>query len=93
MTRPLVLTFGGELLSSGTVAVVAAIRAMPPHLLVVDGGGRGSTALNAAGIERQVEGLRITDEPTLDVVVSVLAGAINTRLVAALAAAGVAAVG
>ena len=32
--------------------------------------------------------LRVTDAPTLDVVVSVLAGAINTRLVAARAAAG-----
>ena len=38
-------------------------------------------------------GLRITDEPTLDIVVSVLAGLINTRLVAALGAAGVRAVG
>src|SRR5262249_31987512 len=46
------------------------------------------------GIEkRQVDGLRITDEPTLDVVVAVLAGAVNTKLVAALNAAGTAAVG
>ena len=43
--------------------------------------------------KRQVDGLRITDEPTLDVVVGVLAGLINTRLVAALGAAGVRAVG
>ena len=40
-----------------------------------------------------MDGLRITDQPTLDVVVSVLAGTVNTRLVAALTAAGVAAVG
>jgi acetylglutamate kinase len=47
-----------------------------------------------AGIEkRQVDGLRITDEPTLDVVVSVLAGAVNTRFVAALNTAGVRGVG
>ncbi|MGE3507613.1 MAG: acetylglutamate kinase, partial [Vicinamibacterales bacterium] len=39
------------------------------------------------------EGLRITDEQTLDVVVSVLAGAVNTRLVAALNTAGTRAVG
>ncbi len=38
-------------------------------------------------------GLRITDEPTLEVVVSVLAGLVNTRFVAALGAAGVQAVG
>jgi acetylglutamate kinase len=64
-------------------------------LVVVHGGGREiDAALAAAGIEkRQVEGLRITDEPTLDVVVSVLAGAVNTRLVAALTTAGVAAAG
>ena len=37
--------------------------------------------------------MRITDDATLDVVVAVLAGAINTRLVAALNAAGVRAVG
>jgi acetylglutamate kinase len=35
----------------------------------------------------------VTDEPTLNIVVSVLAGLINTRLVAALGAAGVPAVG
>ena len=99
MTRPLVLKFGGELLESADrlQTVVAALRdiAAATPLIVVHGGGREiDAALKAAGIEkRQVEGLRITDEPTLDVVVSVLAGAINTRLVAALTAAGVAAVG
>ena len=64
-------------------------------LVIVHGGGREiDAALKAAGIEkRQVDGLRITDEPTLAVVVSVLAGAVNTRLVAALGTAGVPAVG
>ena len=43
----------------------------------------------AAGIpKQQVDGLRVTDAPTLDVVVAVLAGAINTRLVAAVRRAG-----
>jgi len=40
-----------------------------------------------------VDGLRVTDAPTLDVVVSVLAGSSNTELVAALVANGVPAVG
>ena len=64
-------------------------------LIIVHGGGREIDAsLARAGIEkRQVDGLRITDEPTLDVVVSVLAGLVNTRLVAALGAVGVPAVG
>ena len=76
---------------------MTAIReiALSTRVAVVHGGGREiDAALTAAGIEkRQVEGLRITDAPTLDVVVSVLAGAVNTRLVAALTTGGVAAVG
>jgi acetylglutamate kinase len=61
----------------------------------VHGGGKEiDAALKAAGIpKQQVDCLRITDEATLDVVVSVLAGAVNTRFVAALNAAGVRAVG
>jgi acetylglutamate kinase len=97
---PIVLKFGGELLDDasrfeGVVAATAAIAASGVPLIVAHGGGREiDAALKAAGIEkRQVEGLRITDEPTLDVVVAVLAGTINTRFVAALTAAGVAAVG
>ncbi len=97
---PLILKFGGELLEepsrmAGVVAAVAQIAATGIPLVVVHGGGKEiDAALAAAGIDkRQVEGLRITDEATLDVVVSVLAGAVNTRFVAALTAAGAAAVG
>lgn len=100
--RPLVLKFGGELLEdranlASVVSGVAAIRGAVPltPVVIVHGGGKEiDAALKVAGIEkRQVEGLRITDEATLDVVVSVLAGAVNTRFVAALTTAGVAAVG
>jgi len=97
---PVVLKFGGELLEDpgrmqAVVASIARIAAAGTPLVVVHGGGREiDAALKVQGIEkRQVEGLRITDEPTLDVVVSVLAGVVNTRLVAALSAAGVAAAG
>jgi acetylglutamate kinase len=100
MSRPLVIKFGGELIEDRThlATVVAALSAMAAGgvpLVVVHGGGKEiDAALKAAGLEkRQVEGLRITDEATLDVVVAVLAGAVNTRLVAALNTAGVAAVG
>jgi len=64
-------------------------------LVVVHGGGREiDAALNTAGIpKQQVDGLRVTDARTLDVVVSVLAGAINTRLVAAVRRAGARPVG
>ncbi len=97
--KPLVLKFGGELLEDPLrldviVAAVHRLAATTP-LAIVHGGGREiDAALQAAGIEkRQVDGLRITDEPTLDVVVSVLAGTVNTRVVSALTAAGVPAVG
>jgi acetylglutamate kinase len=97
---PLVLKFGGELLEersrmSAVVDAVAWIARTGVPLVVVHGGGKEiDTALATAGIEkRQVEGLRITDEATLDVVVSVLAGAVNTRFVAALVAVGIHAVG
>jgi acetylglutamate kinase len=94
-----VLKLGGELLEDAArlrqlAGVIAAAAAVQP-LTIVHGGGREiDAALRRAGIEkRQVEGLRITDDETLDVVVEVLAGAVNTRVVAALCAAGARAVG
>ena len=97
---PLVLKFGGELLEepsrmSTVVDAVAGIAKTGIPLVVVHGGGKEiDAALATAGIEkRQVDGLRITDEATLDVVVSVLAGAVNTRFVAALVTLGIHAVG
>ena len=97
---PLVLKIGGELLEDpsrldGVVAAISQIAASGVPLVVAHGGGREiDAALKAAGIEkRQVDGLRVTDERTLAVVVSVLVGTVNTRFVAALTAAGVAAVG
>jgi acetylglutamate kinase len=100
MTRALVIKFGGELLEdrahlATVVAGLSTMAAAGTPLVVVHGGGKEiDAALKVAGIEkRQVEGLRITDAATLDVVVSVLAGAVNTRFVAALNAAGVRGVG
>jgi acetylglutamate kinase len=99
-TRPLLLKFGGELLEdratlAAVVSGVAAIVSAGNPLVIIHGGGKEiDAALKRAGIEkRQVDGLRITDDATLEVVVAVLAGAVNTRLVAALNAAGVRAVG
>jgi acetylglutamate kinase len=100
VTRPLVIKFGGELIEdrahlATAVGALSTIAATGAPLVVVHGGGKEiDAALKVAGIEkRQVDGLRITDEPTLDVVVSVLAGAVNTRFVAALNTAGVRGVG
>ncbi len=95
----LVLKLGGELLESpeDLAATASAIARLSNNasLVVVHGGGREiDSALNAAGIpKQQIDGLRVTDSRTLDVVVSVLAGAINTRLVAAVRRAGAAPVG
>jgi acetylglutamate kinase len=96
---PQLLKLGGELLEdarrlrelAGAIARASIGRA----LTVVHGGGREiDAALRRAGIEkRQVEGLRVTDDATLDIVVEVLAGAVNTRFVAALCASGARAVG
>lgn len=96
---PVVVKFGGELLEDpkhlSTLTTALAKLSRRTALVVVHGGGREiDAALARVGIvKRQVDGLRITDEPTLDIVVGVLAGLINTRLVAALGAAGVHAVG
>jgi acetylglutamate kinase len=90
----LVLKLGGELLEQPPdlerVANAIARLGKRVSLLVVHGGGREiDAALAVAGIpKQQVDGLRVTDAPTLDVVVAVLAGAINTRLVAAVRRAG-----
>jgi acetylglutamate kinase len=99
MTRPLVLKLGGELLEQPAdvervARAIAQLSARVP-LIVVHGGGREiDAALSTAGIpKQQVDGLRVTDPRTLDVVVAVLAGAINTRLVAAVRRAGASPVG
>ena len=94
MARPVVLKLGGELLESAEAtramaeAIVRASRTVP--LVVVHGGGKEiDAALARAGIaKQQVDGLRVTDQATLDIVVAVMAGAINTRFVAAINAVG-----
>ena len=97
--NPVVLKFGGELLEDPqrltALAATLAKLARNTPIVVVHGGGREIDAsLARAGIEkRQVDGLRITDDATLEIVVGVLAGLVNTRFVAALGAAGVSAVG
>lgn len=97
--RPTVVKLGGELLETperlAGLASTLADAARNRPLIVAHGGGREIDAsLAVAGIpKRQVDGLRVTDDATLSVVVSVLAGSINTRFVAAINAAGGQAVG
>lgn len=94
-----VLKLGGELIDAPadrarTADAVAAL-ARTSRLVVVHGGGRAIDAeLTRRGIEPvKQDGIRVTDEATLETVVAVLAGVANTTLVAALGARGVRAVG
>jgi acetylglutamate kinase len=97
--KPIVLKLGGELLEqpqnvARVAKAIAALSAQGPLVVVHGGGKQIDAALAVAGIpKRQVDGLRVTDAATLEVVVSVLAGAINTRLVAAVRRAGAKPVG
>ena len=85
--RVVVLKLGGELLEDDQrlkaigKAIKSAAREDAP-LVVVHGGGREiDAALAQVGIpKRQVDGLRVTDADTLNIVVSVLAGSINTQV-------------
>jgi acetylglutamate kinase len=94
-----VLKLGGELIENEQrlKAMGRAIKsaAKKGRLVIVHGGGREiDAALAQVGIpKRMVDGLRVTDADTLNIVVSVLAGTINTRFVAAINAAGGQAIG
>ena len=96
---PAVVKLGGELLEEPArlrrlVRALADAAEREP-LVVVHGGGREVDAeTERLGIpKRTVDGLRVTDAATLDAVTGVLAGRVNTRLAAALGAAGASAVG
>jgi len=96
---PLVLKLGGELLESADsrtrLAAVSQSLSSARQLVIVHGAGRAIDAeLARRGVApKKIDGLRVTDAPTLDAVVAVLAGSANTDLVAALVGAGVRAVG
>jgi len=70
-------------------------RNAPPETVVVHGGGNEVAEWSRRlGLEpRTHDGLRVTDPDTLEVVIAVLAGLVNSRLVAALEAEGRSAVG
>jgi acetylglutamate kinase len=95
--RPVVVKLGGSTLGAHDTSLrdIAAARRDGRDVVVVHGGGSTISAwLERAGVEaRFVRGLRVTDAATLEVVVAVLAGLVNKRLVAELSALGAPAVG
>ncbi len=97
MSGVVVLKIGGSIAeeADASVALVASLHDAGHSLVVVHGGaplvGEWSGRL---GLEvRFVRGLRVTDEPTRDVALAVLAGLANKTLVARLLARGVPAIG
>ncbi|MBA3778725.1 MAG: acetylglutamate kinase [Chloroflexi bacterium] len=96
MSELLVVKLGGTTVAeqgSAFDALVPLARERP--VVVVHGGGkRVTTWLERLGIETAFhDGLRITDERSLEVAAAVLRGAVNTELVAALGLRGCPAVG
>ena len=97
--RCTVVKLGGELVEEPrrrrAIARQLVATSVDGPLVVVHGGGREIDAdMARLGIAKQaVDGLRITDAPTLDVVLGVLAGRVNMRLVATLGSLGGSAVG
>jgi acetylglutamate kinase len=74
---------------------IALVVELGWQVTVVHGGGKQMTRfLEERGIESNfVRGLRVSTEETIDAVLKVLAGTVNTQLVSALGLAGVKAVG
>ena len=97
MPAPVVVKIGGRALESAGAAreLAAGIAALRQPVVIVHGGGAEVTEWCArlGHAPRFVDGLRVTDKATIEVVAAVLAGLANKRLVAALRAAGVDAVG
>jgi acetylglutamate kinase len=94
------IKIGGTLLDdaasrNGIARQIAQVAGSGVTVTVVHGGGKQMTRfLEERGIEsRFVGGLRVTTDDTIDAVLKVLAGTVNTQLVAALGGAGAKAVG
>ena len=92
--RPVTIKIGGVAGQHADSLSWLARHAPPETVLVHGGGNEVAEWSRRLGIEpRTHDGLRVTDPETLEVAVAVLAGLVNTRLVAALEADGRSAVG
>jgi acetylglutamate kinase len=100
VTAPLVVKLGGRALAAGDTPgalgeLAADLAPLAGRVVLVHGGGPEVSAWSERlGLEPRFHaGRRVTDPATLEVAAAVLAGLVNKRLVAALAAHGVDAVG
>ena len=93
--RTFVVKYGGHAMGDTAAAAsfaqdVVLLKAVGINPVVVHGGGPQIGAmLGRLGVEsRFVDGLRVTDEATVEIAEMVLSGAINKQIVAAIHAAG-----
>ena len=97
MSKVIVVKLGGATLGNHdtTLQDIVSLQQQGWSIVVVHGGGKMITDwLAARGIATKfVDGERVTDEATLEVVVSVLAGVVNKEIVADINALGGLAVG
>jgi acetylglutamate kinase len=97
MAQPVVIKIGGnEIDDPAFLAELApAVKAVGAPVVIVHGGGREISAMQQMmGIQpRYLDGVRVTDAPSLAVVEMVLGGLVNQRLVRYLIAGGVEAMG
>ena len=88
MDKIIVVKLGGATLGSHDTAIedIVELQRQGKSLVVVHGGGKLITEwLKKQGISsRFIQGERVTDQATLDVVISVLAGLVNKEIVAAI---------
>jgi acetylglutamate kinase len=98
--QTLVVKYGGHAMGEGAIGDsfardVALLKQVGINPIVVHGGGpQIAHMLQRLGIEtRFVDGLRVTDRDTMEVVEMVLAGTINKQLVSAINAEGGCAIG
>ncbi len=94
----IVVKYGGHAMGAGGETFagdIALLKQVGIHPIVVHGGGpQINRVLDRLGIKsRFINGLRVTDAETMEIVEMVLAGTINKQLVAAINAAGGCAIG
>jgi len=97
MEKPVVVKIGGSTFGSNdtTIEDLVALQKEGKMMVVVHGGGSLITGwLSKQGVAARIEdGLRVTDEATIEVVAAVLCGLVNKDLVAGIQSLGGRAIG